>query len=104
MLKLWAELGLICLKYLDESGFERSSFLGYTYALRGQQKRVKQPRKRGRRLSILGLWQPQVSFEYGLVVGSFKSERYLKLMDWQANKTKVGSDIKIDCNWRQSTI
>lgn len=85
MLKLWAEQGLICLKYLDESGFERSSPLSYTYALRGQQKRVKQPRKRGRRLSILGLWQPQVSFEYGLVVGSFRSERYLKLMDWQAN-------------------
>lgn len=59
--------------------------LGYTYALRLQQKRVKQPRKRGRRLSILGLWQPQGSFDYGLVVGSFSIERYLKLMDWQAN-------------------
>lgn len=85
MLELWARLKLICLKYLDESGFERSSPLGYSYVLSGQQKRVKQPRRRGRRLSILGLWQPQVSFDYGLVVGSFSSERYLKLMDWQAS-------------------
>lgn len=85
MLKLWAELGLVCLKYLDESGFDSCSCLNYTYAQTGKQKRVVQPRKRGRRLSILGLWQPQVSFDYGLVVGSFRSERYLKLIEWQAS-------------------
>ena len=30
LLKHWAELGIICLKYLDESGFERTSPLGYS--------------------------------------------------------------------------
>lgn len=84
MLQEWAESGLICLKYLDESGFERSSPLTYSYSKRGQQKRIAQPRKRGRRISALGLWEPGRSFEYGLVVGGFNSQRYLKLMNWQA--------------------
>lgn len=83
MLKLWAELGLICLKYLDESGFERSSPLNYTYAQRGVHKRIRQPRKRGRRISTLGLWEPGRGFEYGLVVGGFNSNRYIALMTWQ---------------------
>ena len=33
---------------------------------------------RGGRISILGLWSPQVSFEYALVQGGFKTERYIK--------------------------
>lgn len=86
MLKLWADSGLICLKYLDESGFERTSSLTYSYSRRGQQKRIRQPRKRGIRISVLGLWQPKQHFEYGMVVGGFNSERYLKLMEWQATK------------------
>ena len=84
LLKHWAELGIICLKYLDESGFERTSPLGYSYVRSGQQKHIYQPRRRGRRISILGLWQPQRSFEYGIVVGGFNTKRYLKLMNWQA--------------------
>jgi hypothetical protein len=35
------------------------------------------------RLSILALWSPLVSFEYGLAIGSFTSETYIKIMDWQ---------------------
>lgn len=97
MLKLWgekgeeplpllspAESGLICLKYLDESGFERSSPLTYTYAQRGVQKPIRQPRNRGQRISALGLWEPGRGFEYGLVVGGFNSNRYITLMTWQA--------------------
>ncbi|MBV9387901.1 MAG: transposase [Chroococcidiopsidaceae cyanobacterium CP_BM_ER_R8_30] len=83
---MWAELGLICLKYLDESGFEKCSPLSYGYARQGKQKQMHQPRKRGRRLSVLGFWQPQQYFEYGVMVGSVKSERYIQLMDWQAQK------------------
>lgn len=45
-----------------------------------------QQRKRGKRISILGLWQPQVQFDYGLVVGSFNTKRYLRLLEWQACK------------------
>ncbi|MDZ7969784.1 MAG: transposase [Nostoc sp. DedSLP03] len=77
--------GLICLKYLDESGFEKTSPLNYTSSKLGQQKSIYQPRRRGRRISVLGFWEPQHSFEYGVVVGGFNSERYLQLLQWQAH-------------------
>ena len=32
--------------------------------------------------------QPQTSFVYGLVVGGFNSERYIKMMDMQAGLAK----------------
>ncbi|WP_242056767.1 MULTISPECIES: transposase [Oscillatoriales] len=86
MLKLWSEQGIIRLKYADESGFERTSNIGYSYIRRGEQQHIHQPRRRGKRLSALGFLQPKKSFEYGLVVGGFNSERYVKLMDWQAEK------------------
>lgn len=88
MLQLWAETGAICLKFLDESGFARTSPLTYGYRRRGAQKRISQSAQRGRRISSLGFWQPQQSFEYGLVVGGFNSERYIKLVDWQAQKAQ----------------
>ena len=84
-LQLWAASGLICLKYVDESGFERTSPLNYSYSLQGEQKRVHQPRRRGKRISALGVWQPQQSFDYGLVVGGFNTQRFVQLMDWQAS-------------------
>lgn len=86
MLQLWAATGAIVLKYLDESGFERCSPLNYSYVRRGVQKRMTQAKRRGRRISALGLWEPQRSFEYGLVMGGFNSERYVALMDWQAER------------------
>lgn len=85
MLCQWASNGLICLKYLDESGFERTSSLNYSYSKRGEQKSINQPRRRGRIISVLGFWEPQHSFEYGAVVGGFNSERYLQLLEWQAH-------------------
>jgi hypothetical protein len=78
--------GLICLKYLDESGFCMWSPVSYTYVLKGEQKHVEQTARRGRRLSILALWEPLVSFEYGLAIGSFTSETYIKMMDWEAER------------------
>jgi len=77
MLQLWAASGLICLKYLDETGFERCSSLNYSYSRQGQQKQVHQPRSRGKRLSALGVWQPQQGFDHGLVVGGFNTQRFL---------------------------
>lgn len=77
---------MICLKYLDESGFEKCSPLSYSYARRGKQKCIHQPRKRGRRLSVLGFWQPQQQFEYGVMVGNVNTQRYIHLMEWQAQK------------------
>lgn len=84
MLELAAAVGEIQLMYLDESGFCMWSPVNYTYFPRGQQKRLEQTRRRGRRLSILGLIQPLVSFVYGLVIGAFTSDSYIKMMDAQA--------------------
>lgn len=52
----------------------------------GAQKRLEQTERRGRRISILGLWQPKKSFEYALACGSFKSPSYIKVMDSVAGK------------------
>lgn len=55
---------------------------------KGQQKEIKQSKRRGRRLNIIGVFEKNVSFEYGLVVGSIKTDIYLKIMDWQAEKAE----------------
>ncbi|WP_347277819.1 transposase [Leptolyngbya sp. FACHB-711] len=39
-------------------------------------------------MSILGVWQPNRSFEYGLVQGSFNQERYVKFMNQIADKSE----------------
>ena len=86
MLELAAAAGEINLKYLDESGFCLWSSVSYSYIRRGERKRLEQTQRRGRRLSILGLWEPGISFEYGLAVGSFTSTSYIRLLDWEAKK------------------
>ena len=60
----------------------------YSYFFRGEQKRLEQTKRRGKRLSILGLIQPTLSFIYGLVIGSFDGERYIKMMDEQAQQAQ----------------
>ena len=61
--------------------------VSYSYSPVGQQKRIEQTAKRyGNRISILGVWQPGVQFEYALAQGSFKSQSYIKVMDWVAHK------------------
>lgn len=86
---LWAHsAGEICLKFLDESGFCLWSPVSYTYSPIGQQKLLQQTKRRGRRLSTLGLYSVGVSFEYGLKLGSFNRDSYLKLINWQAEKAR----------------
>ncbi|HEY9846789.1 MAG TPA: transposase, partial [Candidatus Caenarcaniphilales bacterium] len=86
MLKLAATEGYIDLKYLDESGCCLWSPMSYSYSRVGRQKRLEQTERRGRRISILGLWQPGKRFEYALACGSFKSKSYIKVMNWIAGK------------------
>lgn len=82
---MWAAAGGdIDLLFLDESGFSLWSPVSYSYFFEGQQKSLEQTRRRGKRVSILGIWQPQVRFEYGLAIGSFRSQSYIKMMDAQA--------------------
>jgi len=40
--------------------------VSYSYSRIGEQKRLEQTERRGRRISILGLWQPDEGFEYAL--------------------------------------
>lgn len=36
----------------------------------------------------MGLWEPQISFEYALLQGGFKTERYIEVIDWVAAKAQ----------------
>nr|WP_242036532.1 transposase [Leptolyngbya sp. FACHB-321] len=89
MLKQWEAEGLVRLVYFDESGFEKSTPLTYSYVRQGQQHRIVKPHRCGRRISLLGFWQPGRRFEYGMVVGGFNSDRYLSLMLWQAERANT---------------
>lgn len=84
MLELSAATGEIDLKYLDESGFCLWSEPSYTYYFKGEQKRLEQTQRRGRRLSIIGLFQPLISFVYGLVIGGVKRKSYIEMMEREA--------------------
>ncbi len=68
MLEWAAAVGEICLKYLDESGFSLWAEPVYTWGKEGKQKRIEQSKKKGKRLNICGLLEPQVSFKYGLAL------------------------------------
>lgn len=83
-----AAAGEICLKYLDESGFSLWANVTYSWAEKGKQKRIEQPKKKGKRLNICGCLEVGTSFEYGLALKSFKSKSYIKLIDWQAEQAQ----------------
>ena len=61
-LELAAQDGYVDLKYLDESGFCLWSPVSYSYSRVNEQKHLEQVPKRGNRISILGLWQPDKTF------------------------------------------
>lgn len=63
--------------------------MSYSYSRIGTQKRLEQTERRGRRISILGLWQPHERFEYALALGSFKSASYIQVIDWIASKAQT---------------
>lgn len=83
-MELSAAAGEIDLKYLDESGFCVWSEPGYTYYFKGEQKRLEQKKRRGRRLSIIGFFQPLISFVYGLVIGGINRKSYIQMMEQEA--------------------
>jgi DDE superfamily endonuclease len=89
MLQWSAAAGEIDLFYLDESGFSLWMPVEYSYFFMGEQKRMEQTSRKGKRISILGLFQPFVSFIYGLVMGSFDGPRYLTMMEEQARQAKL---------------
>ena len=38
----------------------------------GEQKSIRQPRRRGRRVNIFGVWEPKVRFDYALMLGTLQ--------------------------------
>jgi putative transposase len=60
------------------------SHISYTWAKKGVQKCLFQSIRRPRRISILGIFQPGVSFDYGLAVKGISSASFIKMMDAQA--------------------
>lgn len=86
MLKTAAAEQQIVLSFLDETGCCLWSPVSYSYSPVGEQLRFEQTSRRGQRVSILGLWEPDESFDYAVVVGGFNSQRYVEVMNWLASK------------------
>ncbi|WP_244919164.1 IS630 family transposase [Nostoc commune] len=95
MLELSAAAREIDLKYLDESGFCVWSEPGYTYYFKGEQKRLEQTKRRGRRLSIIGFLQPIISFVYGLVIGGVNRKSYIQMMELEALEAQKAGRIRV---------
>jgi putative transposase len=95
MLEWAAAAGEIDLKYLDESGFCAWSEPTYTYYKLRQQKRLKQTNRRGRRLSIVGLFQHESSFVYGLVIGGVDQKAYIRMMESEAQEAAHNKRIRV---------
>ena len=95
MLELAAATGEIDLKYLDESGFCMWSEPSYTYYQRGEQKSLEQTKRRGRRLSIIGFFQPLISFIYGLVIGGVSRKSYIQMMELEALETEKAGRVRV---------
>lgn len=95
MLELAAACGEIDLKYLDESGFCVWSEPSYTYYFRGEQKRLEQTKHRGRRLSIIGLLQPLITFVYGLIIGGVGRKSYIEMMEQEAQEALITGRARV---------
>ncbi|NEQ81479.1 MAG: IS630 family transposase, partial [Moorea sp. SIO2I5] len=87
MLRLQASCGDVRLKYLDEAGFSLWSPVSYSYIKVGKQKQIPQSKKRGKRLNILGIYEPQKSFNYTLKLGSLKKDNLIKVLDSDAARS-----------------
>jgi len=49
--------------------------------------------------SAFRVWQPDEHFDYALAQGGFKTQSYLKVMDWQAeSSTNPGTDRANHCD------
>lgn len=100
MLQISAACGAIRLKYLDEAGFSLWSPASYTYIKVGEQKKIRQSKKRGKRLNILGIYSPGQNLNYALSIGSFTQDNFINILDKEAreaaqNPIKTGAETII---------
>ena len=75
-LKKYEHVGKKLAKFFDESGFVNWSPVSYSWSLAGTQKHQEQASQRGKRVSLLGVWEPGAEMTYGLVTGSIDSETF----------------------------
>jgi len=85
----------IDLFYMDESGCNPHSEPGYSYFFIGEQKRQEQNQRRGRRVNILGFFQPLMAFFYGLVIGRVTSKNVILLFDEQARQAQESGRMRV---------
>jgi len=86
MLRSCSARGEIRPKYLDESGFSLWSAASYSYIRVGEQKKIRQSKKRGKRLNVLGIYEPGHSFNYAAALGSIKKETLVKVLEIEAQE------------------
>lgn len=73
---------------LDESGLSLWSSVVYTWMRMGEQKKIEQGKKKGKRLNVCGLLELEQSFEEVMTFNSFKSEQYIQILNWQAEQAE----------------
>jgi len=56
-----------------------------------QQKRLEQTKRRGRRLSSVGLFQHELSLVYGLVIGGVDRKAYIRMIESEAQEAAHSS-------------
>ena len=88
-------MGEIHLKYLDETGFSCWSPVQYGWIKKGASKRLEQTQTKGNRISLLGVFQPEIGFDAVYRIGSMTSQEYILFMDKQA---EIAADILIATN------
>lgn len=79
--------GHIRLKFTDEVGFSCWSPVSYSWSLVNVQKCQEQTPRRGKRVNVMGIWEPKQSLVYGVVIGKMNSARYIRLINWQAQQS-----------------
>ena len=75
--------------YFDESGCVCESPLVYSYGKKGEQKQIEQNRRKGRRINVMGVWEPEQKMEYAMVASSVKTKTYICFMENQAKKAAL---------------
>jgi len=69
----------------------------------GEQKQIRQSKKRGKRLNILGIYSPGQNLNYALSIGSFIQDSFINILDKEAReaaqyrvKTRADTIIVLD--------
>ena len=65
------------------------------FSRRAKTFRTKQSKRHGRRLSIIGFFQPLISFIYGLVIGGVDRKSYIQMMELEALEAKKSGRIRV---------